>query len=132
MIPEVVARIQAAVNLIRKEGVPAEEFEKAKAKLITARAMRNTTASERAFQASLDELYGLGFDYEESHARRINAIRVEDLQAVDEGSAAPHEHHAGAGVGGGDVPEPSFGVVVEKWKCVASAHHRQRWLTGPQ
>lgn len=83
-IPEVVARIQAAVNLIRKEGVPAEEFEKAKAKLITARAMRNTTASERAFQASLDELYGLGFDYEESHARRINAIRVEDLQAVVE------------------------------------------------
>ena len=81
-IPEVVGRIQAAIDVIRKEGVPAEEFEKAKAKLITAKAMRNTTPSERAFQSSLDELYGLGFDYERSYARRINAVTAEEVQDV--------------------------------------------------
>jgi zinc protease len=81
-IPEVVSRIQAALDTIRKDGVPADEFEKAKAKLITAHSMKSTTASERAFQASLDELYGLGYDYEASFARRINAVQIEDVQEI--------------------------------------------------
>ena len=81
-IPEVVSRIRQGIDRIRTEGVPADEFEKAKAKLIVARSMRNTTPGERAFQASVDELYGLGYDYEKNYAERIRKVTVEDLQKV--------------------------------------------------
>jgi zinc protease len=81
-IPEVVERIRAGLVDIRDNGVPEDEFEKARAKLITARSMNVTTPSERAFQASLDELYGLGFDYEESFAKRVGEITVDDLKTV--------------------------------------------------
>ena len=58
-LPQVVARIRAGIDKIQSDGIPEDEFEKAKAKLVVSHAMRNTTPAERAFEASLDELYGL-------------------------------------------------------------------------
>jgi zinc protease len=81
-VPEVVKRIRANLDKIAKQGIPQDEFEKAKAKLIVAHAMRNTTPTERAFQASIDELYGLGYDYEKSYAERIGKVTVEDVTAA--------------------------------------------------
>lgn len=81
-VPEVVRRIRANLDKIAREGIPNDEFEKAKAKLIVARAMRNTTPTERAFQASIDELYGLGYDYDKGFAERIGKITTADVTEV--------------------------------------------------
>src|SRR5262249_53246732 len=72
----------AGLEKIRREGIPADEFEKAKTKLAVLHAMQNTTPSEQAFEASLDELYGLGFDYEKSYPERIARVKVDDVIAV--------------------------------------------------
>jgi zinc protease len=81
-IPEVVGRIRENLDRIKKDGIPADEFEKAKAKLIVAHAMRNTTPVERAFQASVDELYGLGYDYESKYPDRIGKVTIDDVVAA--------------------------------------------------
>lgn len=81
-VTQVVTRIRANLDKIAKEGIPSDEFEKAKAKLIIAHALRNTTPAERAFQASIDELYGLGYDYEKGYAERINKVKVDDVVDV--------------------------------------------------
>lgn len=81
-IPQVVSRIRANLDKVRTEGIPADEFEKAKAKLVISHALRNTTPAEQAFQASVDELYGLGFDYDKSYADRIGKVTADDVKAV--------------------------------------------------
>jgi zinc protease len=81
-VTQVVGRIRAGLDKIRNEGIPADEFDKAKTKLIVSHAMKNTTPAERAFQASIDELYGLGYDYDKSYPDRIGKVKVEDVVAV--------------------------------------------------
>ncbi len=81
-VPQVVERIRAGIDKIQNEGIPEDEFEKAKAKLVVSHAMRNTTPIERAFQASLDELYGLGYDFEKSYPDRIGKVKIDDVVAV--------------------------------------------------
>ena len=78
-LDEVVKRIRAGVTKIRDEGIPADEFEKAKAKLIASHGMSNATASAQAFQAALDELYGFGYDYDKGYDERIAAVTVDDV-----------------------------------------------------
>lgn len=83
-IEEVVSIIQQNLEKIRTEGVPTEEFNKAKEKLIAAHAMQNTTPEKQAFQAAIDELYGLGYRYDKDYERRISAVTVEELKQVVE------------------------------------------------
>jgi len=79
---EVVERIQKNIDRIRKEGIPEDELAKTKQKLIAGEALRNTTPGEQAFQDALNELYGLGHEYDEGYSRRINAVTSDDVQAV--------------------------------------------------
>lgn len=79
---EVAQRIKANLDKIRKEGIPQEEFDKVKQKLIANNSLRNTTPVEQAFQAALNELYGLGYDYDQSYDERIGKVTVKDVQAV--------------------------------------------------
>lgn len=81
-VDEVVSRIQANVKRLADEGIEAEDFELAKQKLIAAHAQRNVTPSSQAFQAAVDELYGLGYDNDKSYEARINKVTVADLQAL--------------------------------------------------
>ncbi|MCH7729174.1 MAG: insulinase family protein, partial [Planctomycetes bacterium] len=81
-VDEVVKRIRAGVDKIRTEGIPGDEFQRAKEKLITGHAMSNTTSSSQAFQAALDELYGLGHDYDRSFDERINATTIDEVKEV--------------------------------------------------
>lgn len=81
-VPEVTRRIRANLEKIRRDGVPADEFEKAREKLIISHDLKNVTPAERAFQASIDELYGLGFDYDKSYAERIRRVKPDDVQAA--------------------------------------------------
>jgi predicted Zn-dependent peptidase len=81
---EVVDRIQAHVERIRTEGIPQDEFERTRQKLIAAHAMSNTTPSSQAFQAAIDELYGFGFDHDKSYEDRIKKVTVEDVRKLVE------------------------------------------------
>jgi zinc protease len=79
---EVARRIQANIERVRKEGIPAAELALAKEKLIAANAQRNTTPGEQAFQAALNQLYGLGYDYDKGYDDRINRVTSDDVQAL--------------------------------------------------
>jgi len=79
-LDEVISRIKKNLQRIDQEGVPAEEFELAKQKLVAAHAQQNTTPSEQAFQATVDELYGLGYDYDRSYDERIREVTLEDVR----------------------------------------------------
>jgi len=79
-IEDVVQRIRGNVQQIAREGVPADEFELAQQKLIAAHAQRNTTASSQAFQAAVDELYGLGYDHDRTYSERIERVTVEQVR----------------------------------------------------
>lgn len=81
-LPQVVKAIRTGLDKIAREGIPADEFARAKSKLVVAHTMSNTTPAERAFQASIDELYGLGYDYDKSYPERIGKVQVDDVVAV--------------------------------------------------
>ena len=45
-------------------------------------AQENTTIAEQARQAAIDDLYGLGYDYDKSFDARIEAVKLEDVVRV--------------------------------------------------
>ena len=79
-LDEVVSRIKKNLQKIEREGVPDEEFELVKQKLIAAHSQQNTTPSQQAFQATVDELYGLGYDYDRSYDERIREVKLKDVR----------------------------------------------------
>jgi zinc protease len=78
-IDEVLGRIRR--NLARaKEGkIPADEFRAAQRQIVAMHAQENTTLAEQAQQAALDELYGLGFDYDKTFDARIEAVTLDEV-----------------------------------------------------
>jgi zinc protease len=70
-------------NIARLQGTPAdvneEWFRRSKELVVVSDAMENQTPAEQAQTAAVDELYGLGYDYHDRFADRINAV---DLSAV--------------------------------------------------
>jgi predicted Zn-dependent peptidase len=81
-LQDVLKRIQANVSKIAKEGVPKEEFELARQKLIAAHSMDNVTPQLQAFQSAVDELLGLGYLHDREYEDRINQVQVDDLRQV--------------------------------------------------
>jgi zinc protease len=81
-VQEVVQRIQANIKSLREDVIMEHEFALAKQKLSAAHAMRNPTPAAQAFEAAVNELYGLGFDYDESYDQRIKEVTVEDLRQL--------------------------------------------------
>ncbi|MCY2995122.1 MAG: pitrilysin family protein [Planctomycetota bacterium] len=79
---EVVQRIEANVKKMRDELILPHEFELAKQKLVAAHVMRNTTPALQGFQAAINELYGLGYDYDASYDQRIKAVTAEDVRQL--------------------------------------------------
>jgi zinc protease len=60
------------------------EAELARAKTIidTAELLENQTNAARSMQASLDELYGMGYDYRETWRERMKAVTLDDVARV--------------------------------------------------
>ena len=81
-IQEVVQRIQKNLDKARAGNISDEEFERCKEMVIALHAQENTTISGQAQQAALDDLYGLGYNYDKSFDERINAVTKEDVIAV--------------------------------------------------
>ncbi|HUT10708.1 MAG TPA: pitrilysin family protein [Thermoguttaceae bacterium] len=81
-IDEVVGRIRKNIARACTGEISREEFDTAMQMVIALHAQENTTIAEQARGAALDELYGLGYDYDESFDRRIEAVTLEDVIAV--------------------------------------------------
>lgn len=81
-IQEVVARIEKNLDKAKAGEITDEEFERSKEMVIALHAQQNTTISGQAQQAALDELYGLGYDYDKSFDHRISAVTKDDVVAV--------------------------------------------------
>ena len=81
-IDEVVQRIQKNVDRAKDGKITPEEFRTAIEMITSLHAQENTTIGEQAQQAALDELYGLGYDYDKSFDDRIEAVKLEDVVRV--------------------------------------------------
>jgi zinc protease len=72
-----IARLQGTADDLR-----ADWFDRSKQLINTSEAMDNETPAAQASQAALDELYGLGYDWHDKFAERINAVRLPDVPAT--------------------------------------------------
>lgn len=81
-IGEVVGRIRQDVARAKAGKISGEEFRTAVQMVTSLHAQENTTVAEQARQAALDELFGLGYDYDKTFDARIEAVTLEDVVRV--------------------------------------------------
>lgn len=81
-LPEVLSRIEANLKKVQEQGIPTDEFEKTRKMLLAAHSLRDTTAGEKAQQAALDELYGLGYDYVKGYEERLKKVTPQQVQEI--------------------------------------------------
>ncbi len=81
-VDEVVQRIQKNLARATQGQIDDDEFQTAVQMVLSLHAQEKTTVSEQARQAALDELYGLGYDYDKSFDARIGAVTREQVIAV--------------------------------------------------
>lgn len=70
------------IRLIVQKGFSAEEIERARAKLLGERLMDEQSASSVAYHAALDELYGLGANFESAFNQQIRDTSLEQINAT--------------------------------------------------
>jgi len=81
-VDEVVERIRKSVERARQGNIPEDEVRRAVEMVCALHAQKNTTIAEAAQQAALDEILGLGYDYDKSFDQRIQAVTRDDLVRV--------------------------------------------------
>lgn len=81
-IPEVEKLMTAELERIRKEGIRADEFARARAQLAAAASMSLQNNGELATACALNELYGLGYRYPLEQEQRLQALTPEDVRAL--------------------------------------------------
>ncbi|MGO8931802.1 MAG: M16 family metallopeptidase [Limisphaerales bacterium] len=69
-------------ELLRTEGLTAEELKRAKAKIIGQRKIARQDLGSFAMTTALDELYGLGYDYTETEDALYEAVTLDQVKAV--------------------------------------------------
>jgi zinc protease len=77
---EVIQTILDDIASIRDNPVPIAELEKAKTICITMNQLGQQTNSDRALQAAVDELYGLGYDHADGYPASIAAVTAGDVR----------------------------------------------------
>jgi len=80
-------RIQA--ELLRTEGLTADELARAKAKVIGQRQIGRQDLGQVALSQALDELYTLGYAHGDQEDSRINAVTLDDIRSVAQRYLAP-------------------------------------------
>ena len=74
---ESIARLQGT-----EKDMQADWFVRSKRLIVTGDAIDNETPAAQASLAALDELYGLGYDYHDKFADRINAVTIDDIRKL--------------------------------------------------
>ncbi len=78
-VETVVKRIEEFVDRAKQGQITEDEFRTAQQMVIALHAQENTTIGSQAQQAALDELYGLGYDYDKKFNDRILAVTRDDV-----------------------------------------------------
>lgn len=81
-VADVKAALQDEIRKLAEHGLAPEELARAKEKYIGQQEIRNQSNQAFAFQAALNELYNLGHSYHLEQRRQIEALTVEQVQAV--------------------------------------------------
>ncbi len=81
-VDEVKAALREEIAKLAADGLTVEELARAKEKSIGQQEIRNQSNQAFAFQAALNELYGLGHNYHLQQRREIEALTVEQVRAV--------------------------------------------------
>jgi zinc protease len=81
-LAEVTTRIRRNLARAKDGKIPDDEFRAALRQIVALHAQENTTIAEQAEQAALDELYGLGYDYNSTFDGRIEAVTLDDVIRV--------------------------------------------------
>jgi zinc protease len=81
-VEEVVQRILKNVARAKAGQISSEEFKVAQQMIVALHAQENTTIADQARLAALDELYGLGYDYDRQFDARIEAVTLDDVVHV--------------------------------------------------
>lgn len=81
-VEEVVKRILKNVQKAKDGKITQEEFDTAIQTIIEMHAQSETTIGERARRCDLDDLFGLGYNYDKSFDERIKAVTIEDVVRV--------------------------------------------------
>ncbi len=81
-VDEVVSRIRKNIEKAKRGDISEEEFRLAVQTVTALHAQENVTIESQARQAALDELYGLGYEYDRSFDKRIESIKREDVAAA--------------------------------------------------
>lgn len=79
---QALSMVLAEIERIRKEPVPAEELEAAKAYLTGSFALEMETSGQLADMLVSVERYGLGFDYPETFVKSVRAVTAEQVLAA--------------------------------------------------
>jgi len=69
-------------ELLRTEGLSAEELKRAKAKIVGQKKIARQDLGSLASLTALDELYGLGFGHSESDDAKFEAVTLEQIKAA--------------------------------------------------
>ncbi len=84
--PEKVGDVKAAlldeIAKLARDGLTAEELARSKEKNIGQMEIRNQSNGAFAFQAALNELYGLGHSYHLEQRRQVEALTIDEVRAV--------------------------------------------------
>ncbi|MDO4549862.1 MAG: pitrilysin family protein [Planctomycetia bacterium] len=83
-VDEIIRRFQKNVERAKTGQITEEEFLIAKEMMIAANAQENTTAGEQATITAINELFGLGYDYDKTFAERIEKVTLEEVKAAAE------------------------------------------------
>jgi zinc protease len=78
-LQEVIERIWRNLERAKAGDITEEEFQTAKEMVLNLRAQEKTTLAAQAQQAALDELFGLGYDYDKRFDAIIEAVRLEEV-----------------------------------------------------
>ena len=70
------------IEKMKKGEIGEDEFARAKKIAVAEELMSNQTNTAQAQAASINELYGLGYDFDTRYAERINAVTIADVVRV--------------------------------------------------
>jgi zinc protease len=81
-LPQALQRIKDNLAKAARGEITPEEFERSKRSIVNGHARENETLGERATLASIDELLGRGYDFEEGFEARIKAVTLAEVKAA--------------------------------------------------
>jgi zinc protease len=81
-LDEVVQRIRRNLDRAKEGKIPEAEFRTAIDQIIGLHAQENVTIGAQASSAALDEIYGLGYDYDKKFDSEIRAVTLADVVRV--------------------------------------------------